>query len=427
MRGDMATVEEGTPGTKKVCSVAPPPIRPMAPTDFLDVLRGWGQTWIWDDLKVTGGTDWLAQAIADNRLVAVTDGSYIKEHHPELCSAAFVLECTKGRGRLVGAFAEASVAANAYRGELLGLMAVHLLLLAVETMSPGLSRSATIYSDCIGALGRMSKLPPYRIPSRCRHSDILKTIMANCANLSFQREYLHVVAHQDDHTRWEDISRAAQLISACDAGAKAILHSQDVTNLPPQEAFPLKPICMFVEGKKMTSDTGVHIRYAAGRQIARSFFHQTSRMFTDAFDEVDWPHVHRTLNEEVPRLFQVWACKQVMNIAATNKNLSRRHRDGWCDKCPCCTIHVESTAHVLLCLEVGRVEAFQLGTTALEQWLDEADTDPDLTDSIVEYVQRRGAITMEEAIIDAPPRFRHMALSQDKIGWRQFLEGMISI
>jgi len=75
----MATVEEGTPGTKKVCSVAPPPIRPIAPTDFLDVLRGWGQTWIWDDLMVTGGTDWITQAIGDNSLVAVTDGSYIKE------------------------------------------------------------------------------------------------------------------------------------------------------------------------------------------------------------------------------------------------------------------------------------------------------------------------------------------------------------
>ena len=55
-------------------------------------------------------------------------------------------------------------------------------------------------------------------------------------------------------------------------------------------------------------------------------------LLTDAFDEVDWPHVYRTLNEEVPRLFQVWACKQVMNIAATNKNLSRRHRDGRSDE-----------------------------------------------------------------------------------------------
>jgi hypothetical protein len=251
--------------------------------------------------------------------------------------------------------------------------------------------------------------------------------MVNCANLSFQREYLHVAAHQDDHTRWEDMSRAAQLNSACDAGAKAILRSQDVTNLPPQKGFPLELICMFVKGKKMTSDTGAHIRYAAGRQVARSFFHQSSRMFTDAFDEVDWPQVHRTLHEEVPRLFQVWACKQVMNIAATNKNLRRRHRDGQCDKCPCCTIHVETAEHVLLCPEVGRVEAFQLCTTALERWLEKADTDPDLTDSIVEYVRRRGTVTIEEATIDAPFRFRYMAISQDKIGWRRFLEGMISM
>ena len=72
-----------------------PKIDAMMP--IFERLGGWGQTWIWDDLMVTGGTDWIAQAIADNSLVAVTDGSYIKEHYPELCSAAFVLECTKGR------------------------------------------------------------------------------------------------------------------------------------------------------------------------------------------------------------------------------------------------------------------------------------------------------------------------------------------
>jgi hypothetical protein len=114
-----------------------------------------------------------------------------------------------------------------------------------------------------------------------------------------------------------------------------------------------------------------------------------------------------------------------MNIAATNKNLSRRHCDGHSDKCPCGTIHFETAEHVLLCPEAGRVKAFLLCTSALKWWLDEVDTDPDLTDSIVEYVQRRGTVTMEEAISEAPLRFQPMALSQDKIGWRRFLEGMI--
>jgi hypothetical protein len=86
-------------------------------------------------------------------------------------------------------------------------------------------------------------------------------------------------------------------------------------------------------------------------------------MFTDAFDEVDWPQVHRTLNEEVLRLFQVWASK------TTNKNLLWRHHDGRSNKCPCCTIHVEMAEHVILCPEEGRVEVFMQSLLFLEWWL----------------------------------------------------------
>ena len=136
-------------------------------------------------------------------------------------------------------------------------MAIHLLLLAVNTVSPGLTGRVKIYSDCLGALG--STLPPYCIPTRCKHSNVLKMILVNCGDLSFHREYIHVNAHQDNLKRWEDLSREAQLNAACDAGAKAMLHSQDVTNLPQQEPFPLEPLCLFVEGTKMTSDTRAHI------------------------------------------------------------------------------------------------------------------------------------------------------------------------
>jgi hypothetical protein len=149
-------------------------------------------------------------------------------------------------------------------------------------------------------------------------------------------------------------------------------------------------------------------------------------MFTDAFDKVDWPNVHRMLNEEVPRLFQVWACKQVMNISATNKNLCWHHWDGRSDKCPCCTIHVEIVEHIILCPEVGRVEAFMQSSQALEQWLEIANTDPDLIDFILDYVQGQGTITMASAMQNAPPQFQALGDLQDIIGSRRFLEGMIS-
>jgi hypothetical protein len=104
MKGEAATVEKVTPGVWKVCSVMTSTAWLERPHNFIDVLQGWGHTWLWNDLKVTRETDWIAEAIAEGTLVAVTDGSYIREHHPELCAAAFILECTRHRGKLVGLF-----------------------------------------------------------------------------------------------------------------------------------------------------------------------------------------------------------------------------------------------------------------------------------------------------------------------------------
>jgi hypothetical protein len=238
--------------------------------------------------------------------------------------------------------------------------------------------------------------------------DILKTILVKCHGLSFHQKHIHVEAHQDNRMQWGDLSRDAQLNVACNAGAKAMLRSQDITDLLQQEVFPLEPLCMFVEGTKTTSDMGAHIQYVVGQQVACTFFHEMSRMFTDAFDEVDWPQVHQTLNDEVPRLFQVWACKQVMNLAATNKNLRRQHHNGRSNKSPCCAIHVETAEHVILCPEEGQVEVFMQLSLALEQWLHDLDTDPELGDCIVEYVQRRGQESMEETVQEMPRRFNAM-------------------
>ncbi len=190
------------------------------PTTFFEVLKLWGNTWLWDSMNVSGGTDWIHLSIREGTLVAVTDGSFIRELYPHLCSAAFVFECRKGHGRITGSFSEGSAVANAYQGELLGLMAIHLLLLSVNKIHPELKGSMEIISDCLGALNRVSYLPPYRIPSRCRHSDILKTILINCRDLSFNTHYSHIKAHQDDQQSFQNLSRKAQLNCICDHAAK---------------------------------------------------------------------------------------------------------------------------------------------------------------------------------------------------------------
>jgi hypothetical protein len=73
MGGDYATIKELRPGVWKMCLVASLLVWPVPPATFLDVLRGWGHTWLWNEMKVEGGMDWLSQAIAGGMLVAVTD------------------------------------------------------------------------------------------------------------------------------------------------------------------------------------------------------------------------------------------------------------------------------------------------------------------------------------------------------------------
>ena len=424
--GVRCSVEEVAPAVVAIRSRADPIRKTEPPNGFLDVLREWGCLWMWESLELEGDDGWIAEAIADETLMAVSDGSYIKEIYPHLCSAAFILECTRGRGRLIGSFPEKTLAANAYRGELLGLMAIHLILLSVNRVDPDLQGSVHIYSDCLGALHRVRELPPHRIPSRCRHSDILKNLLVNCSSYSFERYFSHVKAHQDDH---DDISnleqRQAQLNCMCDTGAKSEIQTADLQDLPKQRAFPLEPICLFVGDEKMTSDTGEHIRYSAHKTLAKEVFHSLKILTAEQFDEVDWQHVHLALHS-VPRLFQTWACKQVTGIAATNLQMS--YRDGRDAICPCCTEEIETTSHILHCDESGRVEALLATADELSNWLDEVNTDPDIADCIVEYVKGRGGKTMRdiEADLELPPEFKEVAVSQDKIGWQRMLEGMIS-
>jgi hypothetical protein len=75
MEGEAGTVEKVTPGVWEVCLVTTSTAWLERLHNFVNVLQGWGHTWLWNDLKVTGETDWIAEAIAKGTLVAVTNGS----------------------------------------------------------------------------------------------------------------------------------------------------------------------------------------------------------------------------------------------------------------------------------------------------------------------------------------------------------------
>jgi hypothetical protein len=142
------------------------------------------------------------------------------------------------------------------------------------------------------------------------------------------------------------------------------------------------------------------------------------------FNEIAWIHVAKAL-DEVPRMFQLWACKQVLGIASTNGIVSK-----WDDSvdpcCPSCKQRMETSAHILQCSEIGQVNTLLETIDYVADWLHLADTELVLLDCILQYARGRGTVCMQDICKSLDGRFRGMAISQDRIGWRWFMEGMIS-
>lgn len=141
-----------------------------------------------------------------------------------------------------------------------------------------------------------------------------------------------------------------------DSKAKRALLALRSVRPPEQTPFPLEPIAIFAGRDKITSDSGSLVHFWAQQQLARSYYLKKNILDGDAFAQVDWGTYYAALHK-VPRLFfQLWACKQTMGIAGTNKARSRFTKDAspLC-LCPSCNTEEETCGHILRCTESGRV------------------------------------------------------------------------
>ncbi len=157
-------------------------------------------------------------------------------------------------------------------GELTGLVGNHLILLAMNEVNTNLIGSVHICLDCLGVLDKVKKLPPSQIPTGSTHLDVLKNILVNCSNLSFNQYYSHVEAHQDDCGEYLSLSRPSQLICSMNYLAKKALWDLQVTGPPSQQAFPLKPICIFAGSTKITTDMGDYVCFWTHCLVAQERF-----------------------------------------------------------------------------------------------------------------------------------------------------------
>jgi hypothetical protein len=120
-----------------------------------------------------------------------------------------------------------------------------------------------------------------------------------------------------------------------------------------------------------------------------------------------------------------WITKNASDQCGVNKTLhSWKMRDS--PKCPRCNYFDEDTTHVLCCLGRDASSIWNSNITRLQTTLNDLETQPDITDTIVtrlnQWRSTQGSRILPD--IPCPPEIRTCIEQQDTIGWKNFLEGL---
>jgi hypothetical protein len=124
--------------------------------------------------------------------------------------------------------------------------------------------------------------------------------------------------------------------------------------LPPHDVFPLEHLAVFVGKEKLTSGSEDLLRLWCQRKVVKVALadEKVNVLQGDQFEEVEWAVVHKALTD-VPRMFQLWACKQVCGVAGINE-MQARYTPNYSKKCPSCNRPV--WRRVAMCWTARRLE-----------------------------------------------------------------------
>ncbi|KAL3760545.1 hypothetical protein ACHAWU_009506 [Discostella pseudostelligera] len=375
----------------------------------------------------TPDVTWLAESFQAGNLIGVADGSNDRVCSPHISGTGWILCDKLTRRTLAGNFTEVSSSGSSYRGEVLGLCAMHVLVLTIKThFACSSSSGMTIFCDNEVAVDRANQTVR-RIKPRWACGDVLRSFRNIRPKISTSMSFEYVESHMDDHIPWESMSLPQQLNCQCDYLAKQAVKKDRLANprvYPNEHKLPCELATVCIDGNKITRDPSDHIRTAVGRLAAKQFLTGDKGWSIQQFEAVAWDHLHATLRTK-SNAFRIWLSKQHSNFCATGVQMVRCGMSDD-DRCPSCWKRRERAEHLCKCPSAAWSALLEKSVSDLQAWMSTDErTDPELAYWVGKYIRGRGGINFSD-LGSMSPRMMTLAESQDLIGWRNFMEGQIS-
>jgi hypothetical protein len=398
---------------------------------------------LWESLHAGGG-DWMSDYVSDKELdplwlkealeqgtaIIATDGSYSRTRGPHISRAGWVITCCKTQKVLKGSFCEKSRDASPYRGELLGLVALHMIILHICKYYHVRTARGKIICNSKSALNQSSK-QCRRVSLGTPQADLFRALRLIHQEVpGADLIYEWVKSHHDTRLPWRCLTLEEQLNTTCNTLTNSEVtrcltrqFQQDGPNL-----LPFERSAVVIDGIKITSQIAPTVRFALGKVDAQRFYTKAIDRVrgsnkgdlgwsTEAFEAVDRETLARVTKINLEG-FQLWLFKQAIGVCATQKNMARI-QDILDDCCPNCGKRGEDSKHLNRCTDPGQIKLFRAGLGKLKWWMNRShQTEPELTFWVIQYLLHRGQVWIANLSMLRPmsKTLQEAAESQDLIG-----------
>ena len=176
-----------------------------------DILRSWPNPGLWNDLECDDDGWWILDALKNETLYLVSDGSYQREVDPEVCSCAFTAECKATGKKLVCTWVERSPSASNYRGEILGALGYTLVMKAVldyesaQSPEPLILPKGPAFCDNMGVI-KHGSVPNKPLSEKQVQADLFGHMKYLLRNLPINTAFTHIQGHMDEVLELPDMT-----------------------------------------------------------------------------------------------------------------------------------------------------------------------------------------------------------------------------
>lgn len=388
--------------------------------------------WVPNRISVQGSERALVLALIAGELCVIGDGSY-----KDCIGTAVVQLRSLSSANIIWVYCQTPglpESQSPYRSELTGLFAGVLVVTWLwQAWSPlfPLCQKPKVKIGCDGLSALRNAFVFQWLHPAQPQFDLVSSLRVAISASGIDWDPLHVKGHMDSEKQWKDLTWWERRNVEVDQRACQYREQLARSNggIAPNPRFFSEPCALFINGVKLSSlkRTVLEELVILPQLLEEWCDHQ--RLTKDGFSQVDWNVVERAM-KSLPAGLQRWCTKHTVGVCGVGKV---RHRWNPQDSpiCPMCE-EVEDHLHVPRCASETATSEWNLRIEAFSLWLAEIGTAPEISESLLQFLQ-----DIREPVSNWAPSWAplntipHVALvqaitSQRMIGSQAFLEGLLS-